>query len=566
MFHTQWKCANAFPCKTAKRWGRAAIGLGVFTFIVELIFALSLQQLAVSSGLVSGDPSGGIFLDGKQSVTVAAVIFISVAFLRLCLTWLNGVAVGIMQTTFEAEMRKNISRWSLLSAGVSTGTVATLFNDVVVGSGAAFSSIYFFVGRIVMITFTFCVLAYHSPTITVISLCAVVLCIPAQRFLDVRISQASEQIRQSVASVTEGLMRSVKNSYFIRIHGLAETEGKEQDWLIAQFEQSSKKYHIFGSARGVVPQLIGVIVITLVMVGVANQSEISAGFTIAYIYLVMRFFQAISDASRVTANINGNWPRMRELRDWYESESLQSGAEENIITRPERYSIREPVGFRLSNVSFKWGIEPIISGISVKINAGEMVILTGPSGCGKTTLLMIMCNILKATSGSIDIIHNGSEYNIDELGDSLTEGMAYVGPDPFIIEGTVRAYLNYGSATSYNQEEIFTTLKKCNCGFIFALDKGLDHYITEQGGGLSAGQMQRLSLTRAMLKQPKLLLLDEATSNLDNVSEQKIVDALKSLKGTMTILFATHRTAISKIADTTIDLGLSSENMTKNDA
>ena len=88
-----------------------------------------------------------------------------------------------------------------------------------------------------------------------------------------------------------------------------------------------------------------------------------------------------------------------------------------------------------------------------------------------------------------------------------------------------------------------------------SLDKGLDYKLTEQGQGLSAGQKQRLSLARALLRNPKILILDEATANLDADIEAKLLTTLLRLKGQMTILAVTHRPSVMMIADLQLDLG-----------
>ena len=123
------------------------------------------------------------------------------------------------------------------------------------------------------------------------------------------------------------------------------------------------------------------------------------------------------------------------------------------------------------------------------------------------------------------------------------------------MPGTIRDQLMLGQPAQPGAAEIREALALAQCCFVDRLALGLDHPVTEQGGGLSAGQKQRLSIARAILRKPAMLLLDEATSNLDAGTEAAVVAALASLRGRMTIVAITHRDAVLSIADQVVALG-----------
>jgi len=98
-------------------------------------------------------------------------------------------------------------------------------------------------------------------------------------------------------------------------------------------------------------------------------------------------------------------------------------------------------------------------------------------------------------------------------------------------------------------------VRVCAIGdFVFNLPGKLSYRLTEQGQGLSAGQKQRLALARALLRNPKALVLDEATSNLDSITEMKLVETFKQLKGSVTLVAVTHRLELLRIADQHLEL------------
>lgn len=130
-----------------------------------------------------------------------------------------------------------------------------------------------------------------------------------------------------------------------------------------------------------------------------------------------------------------------------------------------------------------------------------------------------------------------------------------MGAESFIVEGTIRDNLLYGLEHSPTSQEINSAIELAECSFIHELPKKLDHPLTENGQGLSAGQKQRIALARALLRRPKALILDEATANLDSETEARLIQTLQRLKKNHTILAVTHRPALVEVADRTLELG-----------
>jgi ATP-binding cassette subfamily B protein AbcA/BmrA len=135
------------------------------------------------------------------------------------------------------------------------------------------------------------------------------------------------------------------------------------------------------------------------------------------------------------------------------------------------------------------------------------------------------------------------------------DSVGYVGPESFLIEGTVKENLSYGLHQVASDIDIRNVLDHADCGFVHSLPLGLEHRLTEQGEGLSAGQKQRLALARALLRKPKVLVLDEATANLDTETELRLVATLEKIRDGMTIVAVTHREALLRIATHKTNLG-----------
>lgn len=552
-----WGAAYAVGGQSANRWGGLSVVTGLLAFGFDFLFAISLQRFLGAIGLISpGDGLDGLpFLGPVQSTYFEAVFFLAIGICRSLVVWANSVSTGVCQVAFEANAKRKVSQWALCDGSAATGRVANLFNDIVLCSGAAVSTSYYLLGRVLMVIAAIATLFYYSEILTAFLMIVLVVASPLHRYLDRRITFASKNIQQALANVSDRLMTGVKNSIFLHIHGILGKEVSEQRKLVSRYERSSREYYSLSSSRSVVPQILGIIVVVIIAVQGSESFASSKGDLVAYLYLVMRFFQTLSDAARVTANIRGNWPRLKLLVDWHDSEySRVHKKMETELSEEGRVSdVPQSVGLSLRGVSYSWPDgEKVLDQVNLDFPAGSSTVVLGPSGTGKTTLLLLLCRILEPTNGQVLVNLSGVTMPIEEARDELLSTASYVGPDPFMISGTIREFLMFGQNKELDDIDFLEALKQAHCDFVCSLPEGLEHRLAEQGGGLSAGQKQRLSIARALLRKPRLLLLDEATSNLDADSEQAIIDTVRSLHGTVTVVSVTHRDALREVADTII--------------
>ncbi|HUJ80148.1 MAG TPA: ABC transporter ATP-binding protein [Nitrospiria bacterium] len=194
-------------------------------------------------------------------------------------------------------------------------------------------------------------------------------------------------------------------------------------------------------------------------------------------------------------------------------------------------------------VSFQYAPDaPVLHDISFEVNPGELVALVGPSGAGKSTFMQLLHRFYDPTSGRIEI--DGHDIRAVQLA-SLYRQIGLVPQETHLFGGTIRENILYGRQTA-TEEEMVAAARAANIHpFITELPSGYETVVGEKGLLLSAGQRQRISIARAILKNPRLLLLDEATSSLDNESELLIQEALERLmKGRTTFAIAHRLTTI----------------------
>jgi ABC-type multidrug transport system fused ATPase/permease subunit len=182
---------------------------------------------------------------------------------------------------------------------------------------------------------------------------------------------------------------------------------------------------------------------------------------------------------------------------------------------------------KFDNVVFSYDEEKnALDGISFEIKAGEMIGLSGPSGAGKTTLINLIGRFYDVTGGSISI----DGYDVRDVKmRSLRDQIGIVLQDPFLFHGSIADNIAY-SKPEASRAEVVAAAKAANAhDFIMDFPDGYDTLVGERGVGLSGGEKQRISIARAILKNPRILILDEATSSVDTATESLIQAAIERL-------------------------------------
>ncbi len=201
----------------------------------------------------------------------------------------------------------------------------------------------------------------------------------------------------------------------------------------------------------------------------------------------------------------------------------------------------------LKNVSFSYVPEvKLIKNFNLNVKAGQRVAIVGPTGCGKTTVINLLLRFYDINSGEI----KQSGKSINEITrDSLRSSYGMVLQDTWLFSGSIAENIAYGRADA-TREEIIEAAKAVHAhGFIKRLPQGYDTIINEDGGSISQGQKQLISIARIMLTNPPILILDEATSSIDIRTEQRIQKAFEKLMKNKTSFIIAHRLSTIRNAD-----------------
>tara|TARA_B100000674_G_scaffold327292_1_gene272979 strand:+ start:66 stop:1019 length:954 start_codon:yes stop_codon:yes gene_type:complete len=231
---------------------------------------------------------------------------------------------------------------------------------------------------------------------------------------------------------------------------------------------------------------------------------------------------------------------------------------EILDARNKIIDIKKPVSIkklekeiRFKNVSFSYEKEEIIKNVDFSIKKGEVVAIIGESGSGKSTLADLLSRFYNIQKG--EILIDGRNIN-DIAISSLRESLGLVSQESILFNDSIYNNILLGKIDA-KEDEVIKAAKIANAHeFIMKKNNGYQTNIGDKGDQLSGGEKQRISIARAILKNPQILILDEATSSLDSESENLVQDALNKLMNKRTSLVIAHRLSTIQNADKIIVL------------
>ena len=202
--------------------------------------------------------------------------------------------------------------------------------------------------------------------------------------------------------------------------------------------------------------------------------------------------------------------------------------------------------FLLKSVCFSYdGEREVLNKVNMQIPQNSYTGIVGESGSGKSTIASILTGRNTIDSGTIMI---GREHLTECSEESVMKGITYIGSQSYLFKGTVRDNLLMGDPEA-DDDRLWKVLGECRMDEFLRSREGLDTMLTENGQNLSGGQRQRIALARALLHDSPVYIFDEATSNIDVESEEIILNRIRALKGTKTIVMISHRLVNTRDAD-----------------
>jgi ATP-binding cassette subfamily C protein LapB len=356
---------------------------------------------------------------------------------------------------------------------------------------------------------------------------------------------ANEGMRESSirnAMLVESV-QGIEDIKLLRAEAKFQNQWNHMNEISADIAMRQRK--IVGVLTAWTQKLQGLTFAVVVLVGsyAVMKGEMSTGALVACSILSSRMLGPISQLAGVLGRIQQAKVAKMSLDELMK----------RPVDQPDRaHLIHKPVlngEYELTSVAFKYSEDDSRYGIAIgklMIKPGEKIAILGRNGAGKSTLLQLLSGMQFPTQGKVKL--DGVDLSLIDPSD-VRRDMGLLNQNAYLFYGTVRENLTLGAPLA-TDEEILKVLSITGAlSFVQEKKEGLDHIILEGGIGFSGGQRQALILSRLLLRQPNILLLDEPTAAIDDVSEQQLIQHLKTWLGNRTLVVATHRRAVLELVD-----------------
>lgn len=303
-----------------------------------------------------------------------------------------------------------------------------------------------------------------------------------------------------------------------------------------------KQYVVLDSAKYFIELVAIVSVFGLIfLLLIFNKSESTTAlvklslFAVIFFKVLPAFNRVINAKQRISFAL-ASLDNIYEVLDYSKLSLKKTVCSEKKIS----YKLMFKKNIELRNISYFYDEQNILKDINLSINSGETIGIVGHSGVGKSTLINIIAGLLKPNNGEIFV----DNVSIDNQIEQWQKNIGYIPQNFYMLDDSIRSNIIFEpkSFSKENDEKIYNSLEDAQIlDFVESLPQKLDTIIGERGSNISVGQAQRLSIARALFKDPQLLLLDEATSSLDLQNETKILDTIKTLRRKKTIIIVSHK-------------------------
>jgi ATP-binding cassette subfamily B protein len=512
--------------------------------------------MTVASAYVIGEITDRVLLPSfsagattTAALTLAAVVIIGVALLKIVGILGRRLFAGIMSYRLQADYRRRVTR-QYLRLPLSwhqrhpTGQLLSNANSDVEAAWFFVAPLPFAVGALVMIVITVVALFLTDPLIALVGLVVFPLVFVVNVVYSQVMSPRMQRAQQLRAEVSEIAHESFDAALVVKTLGreAAETERfgvramELRDGLVAV----GRVRGLFDPMMEALPNL-GTLAVLLIGAGRVADGSTDAGSLVSIAYLFTLLALPIRAIGWVLADLP------RALAGFDRVTPVLQATGETAYGPDRAVAVGAGAALGVADVDFAFAdaATRTLRRVTFDVPAGTTVAIVGPTGSGKSTLAGLLVRLVDPSDGAVLL----DGVDLRRLREGEVSGQAaFVAQGTFLFDDTVRGNITLDDP--FSDDDVWAALRVAAADqFVAALPEGLDTRVGERGATLSGGQRQRLALARAIVRRPRLLVLDDATSAVDPSVEARILDALRAGDDPATVVVIAYRQATIALAD-----------------
>ena len=528
----------------------AVLIAGIFEGI-SIVALLPLLAVVLGDANKTGSTITQQIQDALQLVSIEPtlenllLIIIVLIFLKSIFMYFATIYAGYTTSDITADIRKDLimkimrAEYSLFTRQ-KTGDVTAIMIYEAQKAGVACMEVIRMLAKSIEIAIFLTLAAMISLEVTLgsilVGVCAIFLLSKLIHIARVIGHEHNQQIRSFSSNLVDGLgiMKSIK------------AMGQEKH-LLRFFKSSISQLRNLQHARIKNDELlrniqepVRVIAAAICLYAIINLWEVGTEALLVLLYLFIRLVNYFGIFHQHYHNSVKFEPAFWSVRETVDMVETFNEAHVGKL-QPKLHT-----GVELCNINFKYGENEIFHELNMFFPAHQMIAISGPSGVGKTTLTDLICGLIKPDKG--EILIDSCNLNDCDL-KYWRQEIGYVSQEIFLLHDSIYNNVTLGDP-DLNESEVEHGLIKAGAWeFISKLPDGIQTVVGERGTKFSSGQRQRISIARALVRNPKLLILDEVTASLDKKTELNICETLKKLTDDTTIIAISHQPAMLEIAD-----------------
>ena len=544
------------PKDTLGTFKRLIAYIGHYKWILMVVFALcftsnflallgpsmagaAINEAAAGAGKVNFDRV--YYYAGRMLLCYVLSSLITVCINIIMMYVSKWIARGMRKDVFDKLMRLPVGYFDRNQAG---DIISRVSYDIDVVSTCLATDVVQILTSLVTVVGSFAMMLYISPALAAV----VVITIPCA-VIYVTKMRSITQPRFAKRSKNYGIMNGFVEEMFsgqktIMAYAYENRVAENFDRINGDAADAYYNADYYGITMGPTVNSINNLGLSLIAVFgsfLYMGGRISLGQISSFVLYSRKFSGPINEIANITNELYSALAAAERVFGLLDEE-------EEPVDREQAAELADVQGnVRLRNVSFGYEKnKTILHNLSLNADAGKLVAIVGPTGAGKTTIINLLMRFYDVDAGNILV--DGRD-NRDYTRRSLRGAYAMVLQETWVFRGTIFENIAYGKEGASRKEVVAAAKAAHIHSFIMRLPHGYETVISEDGGNISKGQKQLLTIARAMLYDARMLILDEATSNVDTSTERRIQKAMRELMKDKTCFVIAHRLSTIQNAD-----------------